>query len=152
MPISTDTKQILRLGLLAAFVALGCGGLPTLKFDPLFGRSDWIEFKDSHLIDGPPPALAVTISNRKNVPLWVRMEIDELEGGDDCMNIFRLEPKKSLPYFCAQTSLTAGKRFRVQAIVYKDAGNTRIAESIHRLIELQRGAYGRLELVGRPVD
>jgi len=152
MPIPTDTKQILRLGLLAAFVALGCGGLPTLKFDPPFGRSDWIEFKNSHLIDGPPPALAVTISNRRNVPLWVRMEIDELEGGDDCMNIFKLEPKKSFPYFCAQTSLTAGKRFRVQAIVYKDAGNTRIAESIHRLIELQRGAYGRLELVGRPVD
>lgn len=152
MPIPTDTKQILRLGLLAAFVALGCGGLPTLEFDPPFGRSDWIEFENSHLIDGPPPALAVTISNRRNVPLWVRMEIDELEGGDDCMNIFRLEPKKSFPYFCAQTSLAAGKRFRVQAIVYKDAGNTRIAESIHRLIELQRGAYGRLELVGRPVD
>ncbi len=148
----TDTQRILCFGLLAAFVALGCSRLPTLKFNPPFGRSDWIEFKDAHLVDGPTLALAVTISNRKKIPLWVRMEIDELNGGDDCVNLFKLDPNTTFPYFCVQRSLRAGKRFRVQAIVYRDAGNTKIAESINRLIELQYGAGGQLELVGRPPD
>ncbi len=154
MPIPTETKGMLCLGFLAAFFAVGCSwlSLPTLSFDPAFGRSDWIEFKDSHLIDGPTPALATTISNRKNVPLWVRLEIDELEGGDDCVNIIKLDPKTSLAYFCAQTSLREGKRFRVQAIVYRDSGNTKIAESINRLIDLRRGTDGELELVGRPAN
>ena len=152
MPFPTELRRNVCLGLLAAIAVLGCSRLPTLRFNAPFGRSDWIEFKDSHLIDGPTPALAVTISNRKNVPLWVRLEIDELGGGDDCMNIFKLEPKTSRPYTCVQTFLSAGKRFRVQAIVYRDAGNTRTAESINRLIELQPGADGQLELLGRPAD
>jgi len=148
-----NAKRIRYVGLFASLVALGCSGLPTLKFDPIFGRSDWIEFKDSHLVtEGPTLALGVTISNRKGVPLWVRMEIDEIEGGDDCVNTFRLQPKSDHPYFCVQTSLRAGKRFRVQAVVYRDAGNTKIAESIHRSIDLELGEDGQLEIVGRPAN
>jgi hypothetical protein len=152
LPIRKFVKLDPAIGLLAALVVLGCSGWPTLKFDPAFGRSDWIEFRDSHPIDDPTLALAVTIVNRKSVPLWVRMEIDQIEGGDDCVNTFKLQPKTSLPYFCAQTSLRPGKRFRVQATVYKDAGNTKIAESINRLVDLERGDSGNLELVGRPAD
>jgi len=153
LPIRKNAKRLRYIGLFALLVALGCSGLPTLKFDPIFGRSDWIEFKDSHLVtESPTLALGVTISNRKGVPLWVRMEIDEIEGGDDCVNTFRLQPKTDHPYFCVQTSLRAGKRFRVQAVVYRDAGNTKIAESIHRLIDLERGEDGQLVLIGRPAD
>lgn len=155
LPIPTDSKRILYLGLFAALVVFGCSRLPrlpTLSFDPAFGRSNWVEFRDARVIDDPTPALTVTISNRKNVPLWIRMEIDELEGEDDCMNVFKLEAKSSHPYLCAQTFIRAGKRFRVQAVIYKDVGNTKTVESINRLIELQRDADGELELVGRAAD
>ena len=80
------------------------------------------------------------------------MEIDEIEGGDDCVNTFKLESKTSYPYVCPQTSLRPGKHFRVQAIVYRDAGNTKIAETINRLVALERGESGELELVGRPAN
>ncbi len=155
LPIPTDSKRILCLGLLAALVVLGCSRLPrlpTLSFEPPFGRSNWIEFRDARVLDSPTPALTVTISNRKNIPLWIRMEIDELGGEDDCMNVFKLEAESSRAYVCAQTFLSVGKRFRVQAVVYKDVGNTKTVESINRLIELQRDADGELELVGRAAD
>jgi len=135
-----------------ASVFVGCSALPTLRFDPPFGRSDWVEFQDSRVVAGSISALAVTISNRRNVPLWIRMEIDEIDGDNDCMNILKLEPETKVPYSCPQASLGAGRRFRVQATVYKDSGNTKVVESINRLIEVRLAASGQLELLGRPAD
>jgi len=94
----------------------------------------------------------VAVSNPKKVPLWVRVEIDQLEGDDDCMATFKLEPRMSHLYTCPQTFVAAGKRFRAEAIVYRDSGNTEIAETIRRLIELKRGPKGQLLLIGRPAN
>lgn len=80
------------------------------------------------------------------------MEIDEIEGDNDCMNILKLEAKTKVPYSCRQVSLEPGRHFRVQATVYKDSGNTKVVESINRLIEVRLAASGQLELVGRPAD
>jgi len=152
LPFSTSSPSFILSGFLTALIVGGCSALPTLKSDPPFGRSDWIEFQNSHPVDGVNPALVVTIANQRNVPLWVRMEIDEIEGDNDCMNILKIEPNTSSLYSCPQVSLRAGKRFRAQAIVYKDPGNTDTVETINRLNELQVGADGRLELRGRPAD
>ena len=152
MPFPKRSSRILLVSLFAVALVFGCAAMPTLKFDPPFGRSDWVEFQNSHPVDGETPMLAVTIANQRDVPLWVRMEIDEIEGDDDCMNILKLEPKTSHPYACPQVSLRAGKRFRAQAIVYADSGNTKSVESINRLIELRIGTNGQLELIGRAAD
>jgi hypothetical protein len=154
VPFPTDSIRIfcLCVCLPAILVVVGCSRLPSVKLNPPFGRSDWIYIGDSHVIEEGRPALTVTISNSKKVPLWVRMEIDEIDGDDDCWNTFKLEPGMSHLYYCTQTKVLPGKRYRVEAIVYKNAGNTQLAESIRRLVELQLGPDGKLEIFGRPAD
>jgi len=155
LTISIDARRVrsccLALALALVLMVVGCSRLPTVTFDPPFGRSDWIELADSRVIEGARPALAVTISNPKKIPLWVRMEIDEIEGADDCMSTFKLAPKMSHLYVCPQDLVTPGKSFRAEAVVYKDAGNAKAIETIRRLVEIQEGPNGQLTLVGRPV-
>ncbi len=150
-----NTTRILRLGLLAApasLVVLGCSWLPTIKFTPPFGRSDWVELKDSHVVDGDRPAIAVTITNRKKTPIWVRMLIDEIEGGDDCENAFKLGVGESFFYSCPQDSVHAHMQYRAELIVFKDMGNTQMAERINRVVTVEQRENGELTLRGRPAD
>jgi hypothetical protein len=143
---------MLPAGLLAALVVFGCAGLPTLKFTPPFGRSDWVELKDSHVVEGDSPAIAVTVTNRKKRPIWVRMLIDEIEGGNDCQNVFKLDVQESFFFSCPQSSLQARTQYRVELLVFKDMGNTKVAERLNRLVTIQRNENGALVLVGRPAD
>lgn|GEM_PF-3492020 len=152
MPFSIDARHTLCLCFAVTLVVVGCSRLPTVRLDPPFGRSDWIELSDSRVIEGARPALVVTISNPKKIPLWIRMEIDEIDGRDDCMASFKLAPKMSHLYSCGQDDVSVGKRFRAEAIVYKDAGNTKATETIRRLVEIQKGPNGELILVGRPPE
>jgi len=147
-----NRKCMLPAGILAALVVFGCGGLPTLKFTPPFGRSDWVELTDSHVVTGDNSALAVTITNRKKKPIWVRMLIDEIEGGNDCQNVFKLDVQESFFFSCPQSSLQARTQYRVELIVFKDIGNTKVAERLNRLVTIQRNENGALVLVGRPAD
>ncbi len=146
------SKRMRPVGILAALILFGCSGLPTLKFTPPFGRSDWVELRDSHVVDGDTPAIAVTIKNRKKKPIWVRMLIDEIEGGNDCQNVFKLNEQESFFFSCPQTSITVGTRYRAELIVFRDMGNTKIAERINRIVTLQWNDDGGLVLVGRPAD
>lgn len=150
-----NTRRVLRVGILAALaslVAIGCSGLPTLKFTPPFGRSDWVELTDPHVIDGDNSAIAVTITNQKKKPIWVRMLIDEIEGGDDCQNVFKLDVQESFFFSCPQNSVEARTQYRVELIVFKDIGNTKVAERLNRLVTVQRNESDALVLVGRPAD
>ena len=144
------SKCMRPVGILAALFVFGCSGLPTLKFTPPFGRSDWVELKDSHVVDGDNPAIAVTIKNRKKQPIWVRMLIDEIEGGNDCQNVFKLNVQESFFFSCPQSAITVDTQYRVELIVFKDMGNTKIAERINRIVTLQWNDSGTLSLVGRP--
>jgi hypothetical protein len=150
-----NTRRVLRVGILAALaslVAVGCSWLPTVKFTPPFGRSDWVETTDPHVIDGDNPAIAVTIKNRKKKPIWVRMLIDEIEGGNDCQNVFKLNEQESFFFSCPQTSITADTQYRAEILVFKDMGNTKVAERLNRLVTVQRNENGELVLRGRPAD
>lgn len=147
-----NTKYMLRLGVLTILAVLGCSGLPTLNFTPPFGRSDWVELKGSHVITGDNPAIAVTITNRKKKPIWVRMLIDEIDGGDDCQNVFKLDTQESFLFSCPQTSIEERTQYRAELIVFKDMGNTKVAERINRLVTVQRDENGELVLIGRPLN
>jgi hypothetical protein len=136
----------------AASVVFGCRSLPSVEFSPPFGRSNWVSLEDAQVIDGARPALAVTIANERDRPIWIRMEIDEIEGWNDCTNSFRLDPQTSHRYSCPQTSIAAGTRFRAELLVFRDRGNTQAAERIRRLIEVKRNERGDLMLEGRPSD
>lgn len=146
------SKYVRPVGMIAALVAFGCSGLPTLKFTPPFGRSDWVELRDSHVVDGDAPAIAVTIKNRKKKPIWVRMLIDEIEGGNDCQNVFKLNEQESFFFSCPQSAITVDTQYRAELIVFRDMGNTKVAERINRIVTLQWDDDGGLVLVGRPAD
>jgi hypothetical protein len=157
LPAQTTQRRILAtclLVLLACVVASGCrrGRLPTIRFTSPFGHSNWVGLEDARVIDGDAQSLAVTVSNRKSHPIWVRFEIDQLEGWNDCANSFKLIPGASHLYICPQTSISVGNRYRAELVVYKDLGNTKPTERITRSIEIHRDESGALVLDGRPAD
>jgi hypothetical protein len=127
-------------------------GFPAVEIRSPFGQSNWVEILDARVIEGAKPSLAVTIANLKKKPIWVRMEVEEIGGRSDCMNSFKLNPGMSHRYVCPQTSVSAGNRYRVELVVFKDQGNTRFSERIRRLIEVRRSESGALVLDGRPAD
>ena len=147
-------SSVLSVALLTVATLAGCSwlsGLPTLRFDSPFGETDWIELRDATVVIEPSPALAVTLVNQKDVNLSVRFEIDEIEGSSDCANSFRLSAGQKFWYSCPQPFVAAGRRYRVDIQVYKDLGQTKLAERIQRLIQIETGANGALVLVGQPV-
>jgi hypothetical protein len=137
---------------LLALLAVGCFKLPTVRFEPPFGRSEWVILRDAGIVESPTPAIKVEIVSRTKAPLWVRVLIDDIEGTDDCQNSFRLEAKRSRRYTCPQRVVAAGKRFRAEIIVYRDQGQTKIAERIRRFVDVEADEEGALILVGRPMD
>lgn len=150
-----NTRRVLRVGILstmASLVVVGCGWMPTVKFTPPFGRSNWVELKDPHVVEGDNPAIAVTITNRKKKPIWVRMLIDEIEGGNDCQNVFKLDVQESFFFSCPQTVIQARTQYRVELMVFKDMGNTKVAERLNRLVTVQQNENADLVLVGRDAD
>ncbi|MBW1882212.1 MAG: hypothetical protein JRJ58_01695 [Deltaproteobacteria bacterium] len=126
--------------------------LPSVEFSSPFGQSNWVELLDARVIEGATPALAVTVANLKKKPVWVRVEVEEIDGGNSCMNSFKLDPGTSHRYACRQTSISVGNRYRAELVVYKDQGNTQVSERIRRLIVVRRSESGALELDGRPAD
>jgi len=138
--------------LLVSCWAVACSGLPTVHFNNPFGRSDWVELSDASVTTGAAPALNVTITNRVADPIWIRMMIDEVEGRNDCANNFRLGPEQSHRYVCPQAFVNAGKRYVAELTVFRDRGNTQVAELIRRHVELLRNDAGELILLGRPAD
>ena len=147
-----NKRRMLPASILTAVVVFGCGWMPTVKFTPPFGRSDWVELTDSHIVGGDAPALAVTITNRKKKPIWVRMLIDEIDGGNDCQHVFKLNVQESFFFSCPQSTVQARTQYRVELIVFKDMGNTKVAERLNRIVTVQLNENGDLMLVGRPAD
>jgi len=145
-----------RLVLIAAVLAVSslaaCFKLPSVRFDSPFGQSNWVVFEDSIVVGPPTPALAGNFVNQKGSSIVVRIEVDEIEGGDDCANSISLAAKETKPYACPQSFVAAGKRFRIDVRVYKDLGGTDLVERIQRHAELQVGEDGELVLVGRPLE
>ena len=157
MAVSTYPRRLpwaCLLVVLVILVASGCSrmSLPSVEFSSPFGQSNWVELLDARVIDGATPALAVTVANLKKKPVWVRVEVEGIDGGNNCMNSFKLDPGTSHRYACPQTSISAGNRYRAELVVYKDQGNTRVSERIRRLIEVRRSESGALVLDGRPAD
>lgn len=142
----------LALALALIMLGAGCSRLPTIRFDPPFGRSDWVKLSNSGVIEEPTPALRVDIANDTGATLWARIRIDDIVGTDDCLSVLRLESKRSQEFRCPQRSLEAGKQFQAEIIVYRDVGQTRIAERIRRIVEVRRDEKGTLQLVGRPMN
>ena len=147
-----SSALLLGAALLAATLVSGCSKLPTLRFDPPFGASNWVAFQDAVVVEGFSSAISVTIVNLKDQEILVRIEIDEIEGGGDCANSLRLGPIEKLGYSCPQPLIRQGNRYRVDARVYKDWGETKVAERIRRIITIETGEDGGLILVGRPMD
>ena len=134
-------------------VGLACSKpLPSVKMSSPFGYSNWVKLQDAHVAQGPRPSLGVTITNQKRNPIWVRMVIDELEGRNDCANSFKLLPGLAYEYVCPQASVNAGNRYRAELVVFKDQGNTKPTERLHRIILLKEGAGGNLVLEGRDAE
>ena len=150
--MSSKIASVLSAVLLTALISPGCSKLPSVHLDSPFGKSNWVELHDARVVTDPAPALAVTVVNLTDKQLSVRVVIDEIEGRDDCQNSFRLISEQSVDYSCEQIFVAEGKRFRAEILVYKDWGQTKLAERIRRLIEIETGEDGGLVLVGRPVD
>ena len=147
-----NTRRMLLASILTALVVFGCSWMPTVKFTPPFGRSDWVELKDPHVVEGDTPALAVTVTNRKKKPIWVRMLIDEIEGGNDCQNLFKLDVQESFLFSCPQSSVLARTQYLVELLVFRDMGNTKLAERLNRIVTIEQNENGELVLTGRPAD
>jgi hypothetical protein len=137
------------LVVLVVLMSFGCRRLPSIKFESPFGHSNWVGIEGARVVEGSAPAIAVTISNRKNHPIWVRIEIEVIDGWNDCANSFKLTPGASHQYVCPQTAISAGTRYRAALVVYKDRGNTKPTEQLHRLIDVKEAENGSLVLEGR---
>ncbi len=146
------TVVLLAVSLLALASVTGCSKLPSVRFDSPFGPSDWVEVQDPSVVPGPFPALAFSVVNLKDQVLSVQVEIDQIDGDGDCENDFRLEPRGTFRYSCPQRSVAAGQRYRGDLRVYKDWGDTKLAEHRHRLLEILAGEEAELILVGRPAE
>jgi hypothetical protein len=125
----------------------GCSKLPSVQFDSPFGRTDWVELQDAVVVTGSSPALAVTVVNQKDVNLSLRVEIDEIDGRGDCANSFRLGPDQKFWYSCPQPAVKAGARYRTNIRVYKDWGQTKLAERIQGIVKIEAGPDGSLRLI-----
>jgi hypothetical protein len=138
----------------AAVLVAGCSSLPlpSIRFDPPFGGGDWVEAQDSTVIRKPSAALAANFLNLRDQEISVRIEIDQVDGGNDCMDIFRLGPKEKTGYFCRQASLSENAEYRFDLRVYDDLGDTNLVEHIQRMITLESNEQGVLVMVGRPMD
>lgn len=123
-----------------------------VRFDLPFGHSDWITWQDVHVVEGAEPAFVVTVLSQKDRPIWVRFLIDEIEGDNDCADEFRLDPDSRYVYHCPQARLQKGTEYRADITVFKDFGNTDVAEQIDRLVTLEVTDGGDFALSGRPVD
>ncbi len=145
-------RLLLVLLMIGACVLSGCLKLPSMRFDSPFGYGNWVVFEDAIVVGPPNPAIAGNFVNLKGSDVAVRIEIDEIAGGDDCSNSLGLGPKEKKPYACPQTFVAAGKRYRVDVRVYKDLGETKLAERFQRIVELQVGEEGELVLVGQPLE
>ena len=157
MAVTSDPRRPFWACLLLALmilVAIGCSreSLPSVEFRSPFGFSRWVELRDAGVIEGARPALTVTVANLKKNPIWVRVDVEEIGGWNDCLNSFKLNPGASHRYVCPQTSLSVGNRYRAEIIVFKDRGNTKATERIRRLIDVKRSQSGALVLDGRPAD
>jgi len=138
--------------LFVVLFAAGCFKLPTVRFEPPFGRSDWVVLQDARIDGSPAPAIRAEVVSQTDATLWIRVLIDDIEGTDDCQNSFRLDAKRSRQYSCPQRVVEVGKRFRAEIIVYKDQGQTKIAERIRRIVVVEVDEEGAFVLVGRPMD
>jgi len=143
-------RAFLLVGVFGVLGVVGCSGLPTVRFTPPFGRSDWIGLADAEVVVEPSPALAVTFTNERARRLWIRIEIDEIEGRNDCTNSFVLEPDQSHRYSCPQLSVAERTRYRAEILVFSDRANKRQLERLRRRLEILRDDEGRLVLAGRP--
>ena len=133
----------------------GCSffkGLPSVQFNRPFASTDYVDLRDAHVRRGAEPALLVTVANKRRTRIWVRMVIDELEGRNDCVNSFGLDPDESFLYICPQPTIREGLRYRAELTVFRDRGNTSVAERLNRIIEVQRNAEGELVLIGKPAE
>lgn len=149
--VPTVRARLLALCLLSILLLGGCSWLSRFSVSPPpFGRSDWIRLEDAGVVTDPAPALAVTLINRRNRRLWIRMNIDELGGRNDCTNAIVLEPEGRHRYVCPQASVTAGTRYRSEVRVFTDRGATRIVEETLRHVQILEDAEGELVLAGRP--
>lgn len=144
-------RFVATLVVLFASAFVGCFKLPSVRFDSPFGQSNWVVFEDSIVVGPPTPALAGNFVNQKGSSIAVRIEVDEIEGGDDCANSISLAARETKPYVCPQSFVAEGKRYRIDVRVYKDLGETNLVERIQRIAELQVGEDGQLVLVGRPL-
>jgi hypothetical protein len=145
-------RLLLMSAALAMLGSLSCFNLPTVRFDPPFGYGNWVQFEDAIVVGPPTPAIAGNFVNLKDSDIAVRIEIDEIAGGDDCANSFGFGPKEKRPYACPQSFVAEGKRYRVDVRVYKDRGETNLAERIQRIVTIETGEDGELILVGRPLE
>jgi len=145
-------RRILRAGLLGMLLAPGCKTFPTLEVELPFGHTGWIEIAEVRVVEGAAPALAATFIARKDQPVWVRLTIDGVDDERGCEDEFQLDPYTRYPFRCPQVSLAAGMRYRAELVVYKDIGDTHIAERIRRHLEILASEGGGLELAGRPAD
>lgn len=144
--------SFLSVLLLALASVPGCSKLPSVRFDSPFGQSDWVEVQDPTVVPGPFPALSFSVVNLKDQVVSVHVEIDQIDGEGDCANIFRLEVGRTFRYSCPQRSVAAGQRYRGELRVYKDWGDTKLAERRRRILEIQADAGNELILVGRPAE
>jgi len=147
-----DARPFLFVAIVAMLALLGCIRLPTLRFNSPFGQTDWVELRDSQVLSGPDSAFVVTVVNQKEQSIWVRFLIDEIEGANDCADAFRLDARSEYTYRCAQPRLVAGAQYRAELTVFKDFGNTKVAERINRIVSLEASDDGGFVLVGRPAS
>ena len=143
------TVLLMAVSLGALGGATACSKLPSVRIDSPFGQSDWVEVQDPVVVPGPFPALAFSVVNLRDQVLSVQVEIDQIDGEGDCANIFRLEPRRTFRYSCPQRSVAAGQSYRGDLRIYKDWGETKLAEHRHRILEIQAGPGDELTLIGR---
>ncbi len=151
MSFTPKTRGVLVALCLISLVSLeGCSWIRRFHFTSPFGRSDWVRLEGARVVEDPAPALTVNIVNRHDRRLWIRMEVDEVGGYNDCTNSMILERLGSHRYACPQATVEAGRKYRSEIRVFTDRGHTRSVERIRREIEILAGEDGELILQGRP--
>jgi hypothetical protein len=149
LAIPIDLRRPLLLTLVVTLALAGCIRLPTLRFNSPFGETNWVALTQSQVLEKPSPAFVVTVTNQKNQPLWVRFLIDEIDGANDCADVFQLDPESSYTYRCPQATLKEGAGYRAELTVFKDFGNTEVAERLNRIVLLRMDEEGGYTLIGQ---
>jgi len=116
----------------AAFILIGCATPGPKGFQPSKSEFDsqWVAISGGSIIGekGGQPTLTVSITNKKNQPLWVKVNFDSPDPSQSCEATKEITPNASAMYACSQNEIVADVPYPISVATFSDQALTQSLE------------------------